>query len=131
MFLLVPRPKRNGSWVRAQAESLNYLKASSSEDAFFVCAPTKTQRVLGSNPAESQLSVLIREQGVETWLEASTERSESNPGRSLGIYRAYSDSCLEDSTSPRPKHPRQSDKSVFEKKLSSERTRIERIERMK
>ena len=115
MFLLVPRPKRNGSWVRTQAESLNYLKASSSEDAFFVCAPTKTQRVLGSNPAESQLSVLIREQGVETWLEASTERSESNPGRSLGIYTAYSDSCLEDSTSPRPKHPRQSDKSVFEK----------------
>ena len=101
----MPRPKRNGSWVRAQAESLNYLKASSSEDAFFVCAPTKTQRVLGSNPAESQLSVLIREQGVETWLEASTERSESNPGRSLGIYTAYSDSCLEDSTSPRPKHP--------------------------
>ena len=82
-------------------------------------------------PAESQLSVLIREQGVETWLEASTERSESNPGRSLGIYTAYSDSCLEDSTSPQPKHPRQSDKSVFEKKLSSERTRIERIERMK
>ena len=83
MFLLVPRPKRNGSWVRT--------------------------------PAESQLSVLIREQGVETWLEASTERSESNPGLSLGIYTAYSDSCLEDSTSPRPKHPRQSDKSVFEK----------------
>ena len=111
----MPRPKRNGSWVRAQAESLNYLKASSSEDAFFVCAPTKTQRVLGSNPAESQLSVLIREQGVETWLEASTERSESNPGRSLGIYTAYSDSCLEDSTSPRPSIRCQSDKSVFEK----------------
>ena len=89
---------------------------------FFVCAPTKTQRVLGSNPsritqsfksilflrmlacfywcpdqkrngawvrtpAESQLSVLIREQGVETWLEASTERSESNPGQSLGIIK--------------------------------------------
>ena len=101
-FVYMPRPKRNGSWVRTPAESLNYLKASSSEDAFFVCAPTKTQRVLGSNPAESQLSVLIREQGVETWLEASTERSESNPGRSLGIYTAYSDSCLEDSTSPRP-----------------------------
>ena len=99
LHLLVPRPKRNGSWVRA--------------------------------PAESQLSVLIREQGVETWLEASTERSESNPGRSLGIYRAYSDSCLEDSTSPRPSIRCQSDKSVFEKKLSSERTRIERIERMK
>ena len=56
-------------------------------------------------PAESQLSVLIREQGVETWLEASTERSESNSGRSLGIYTAYSDSCLEDSTSHRVKHP--------------------------
>ena len=83
LFLSVPRPKRNGSWVRT--------------------------------PAESQLSVLIREQGVETWLEASTERSESNPGRSLGIYRAYSDSCLEDSTSPRPSIRCQSDKSVFEK----------------
>ena len=84
LFLSVPRPKRNGSWVRV--------------------------------PAESQLSVLIREQGVETWLEASTERSESNPGRSLGIYTAYSDSCLEDSTSPRPSIRCQSDKSVFEKK---------------
>ena len=69
--------------------------------------------------------------GPEIWLEASTERSESNPGRSLGIYTAYSDSCLEDSTSPRPSIRCQSDKSVFEKKLSSERTRIERIERMK
>ena len=46
--------------------------------------------------------------GPEIWLEASTERSESNPGRSLGIYRAYSDCCLEDSTSQRAKHPRQS-----------------------
>ena len=98
LYIYVPRPKRNGYWVRA--------------------------------PAESQLSVLIREQGVETWLEASTERSESNPGRSLGIYTAYSDSCLEDSTSPRPSIRCQSDKSVFEKKLSSERTRIERIERI-
>ena len=82
---------------------------------FCICAPTKTQWVLGSNPAESQLSVLIREQGVETWLEASTERSESNPGRSLGIYTAYSDSCQEDSTSQRPSIRCQSDKSVFEK----------------
>lgn len=32
------------------------------------------------------------------WLEANTERSESNPGRSLGIYRARKDDCLEDST---------------------------------
>ena len=57
--------------------------------------------------------------GPEIWLEASTERSESNPGRSLGICRAYSDCCLEDSTSQRAKHPRQSDKSVL-KKLSGE-----------
>ena len=55
--------------------------------------------------------------GPEIWLEASTERNKSNPGRSLGICRAYSDCCLEDSTSQRAKHPRQSDKSVFEKKL--------------
>ena len=34
------------------------------------------------------------------WLEANTERSESNPGRSLGISMTYSDCCLEDSTSP-------------------------------
>ena len=32
------------------------------------------------------------------WLEASTERSESNPGRSLGIYKHEESSCLEDST---------------------------------
>ena len=56
--------------------------------------------------------------GPEIWLEASTERSESNPGRSLGIYRAYSDCCLEDSTSQRAKHPRKSDKSVFVSPLS-------------
>ena len=56
--------------------------------------------------------------GPEIWLKASTERSESNPGRSLGIYRAYSDCCLEDSTSQRAKHPRKSDKSVFVSPLS-------------
>ena len=42
--------------------------------------------------------------------------SESNPGRSLGIYNHGENCCLEDSTSHRAKHPRQSDKSVFEKK---------------
>ena len=31
-------------------------------------------------------------------LEDNTERSESNPGRSLGIYDAERDDCLEDST---------------------------------
>ena len=31
-------------------------------------------------------------------LEDNTESSESNPGRSLGIYEAGRDSCLEDST---------------------------------
>ena len=31
-------------------------------------------------------------------LEDNTESSESNPGRSLGIYEAEGDSCLEDST---------------------------------
>ena len=54
---------------------------------------------------------------VECWLEASTEQSESNPGRSLGIYNHGENCCLEDSTSHRAEHPRQSDKSVFEKKL--------------
>ena len=34
----------------------------------------------------------------QIWLEANTERSESNPGRSLGISMTYSDCCLEDST---------------------------------
>ena len=66
--------------------------------------------------------------GPEIWLEASTERSKSNPGRSLGIYRAYSDCCLEDSTSQRAKHPRQSYKSVFVSPLSFFRTRIYRID---
>ena len=32
------------------------------------------------------------------WLEANTERSESNPGRSLGIITSSKKSCLEDST---------------------------------
>ena len=32
------------------------------------------------------------------WLEANTERSESNPGRSLGIKAMTRNSCLEDST---------------------------------
>ena len=42
--------------------------------------------------------------------------SESNPGRSLGIYNHGENCCLEDSTSHRAKHPLQSVKSVFEKK---------------
>ena len=29
--------------------------------------------------------------GAEIWLEASTERSKSNPGRSLGLYKARRD----------------------------------------
>ena len=29
--------------------------------------------------------------GPEIWLEASTERSKSNPGRSLGLYKARRD----------------------------------------
>ena len=37
--------------------------------------------------------------GPEIWLEDSTERSNSNPGRSLGICRARRNGCLEDSTS--------------------------------
>ena len=56
--------------------------------------------------------------GPEIWLVASTERSESNPGRSLGIYKARRDGCLEDSTSQRAKYPCQSDKSVFVSPLS-------------
>ena len=35
---------------------------------------------------------------TKIWLEANTERSESNPGRSLGIYKAEKRGCLEDST---------------------------------
>ena len=53
--------------------------------------------------------------------------SESNPGRSLGIYNHGENCCLEDSTSHRAKHPRQSDKSVFEKNWEVKRTRIVRI----
>ena len=61
------------------------------------------------------LLVITMKRCNKIWLEANTERSESNPGRSLGIYRAYSDCCLEDSTAQRTKHPRQSDKSVLKK----------------
>ena len=39
-----------------------------------------------------------RQQDNKICLEDNTERSESNPGRSLGIYEAERDSCLEDST---------------------------------
>ena len=39
-----------------------------------------------------------RQQDNKICLEDNTERSESNPGRSLGIYDAGRDSCLEDST---------------------------------
>ena len=52
--------------------------------------------------------------GPSTCLEDSTERSESNPGRSLGIYKQVVCGCLEDST----KISVQSVQSVFEKKLS-------------
>ena len=34
----------------------------------------------------------------QIWLEANTERSESNPGRSLGIITSSKKGCLEDST---------------------------------
>ena len=33
------------------------------------------------------------------WLEANTERSESNPGQSLGIITIKMENCLEDSSS--------------------------------
>ena len=36
---------------------------------------------------------------TKIWLEANTEQSESNPGRSLGIYNHGENCCLEDSTS--------------------------------
>ena len=39
-----------------------------------------------------------RQQDNKICLEDNTERSESNPGRSLGIYDAGRNGCLEDST---------------------------------
>ena len=129
---MCPDQNAMGPGFEPQPNHTQSFKSVLIRERFFVYMPRpKRSGYWVRAPAESQLSVLIREQGVETWLEASTERSESNPGRSLGIYTAYSDSCLEDSTSPRPSIRCQSDKSVFEKKLSNERTRIERIERMK
>ena len=107
-LLYMPRPKRNGSWVRAPAESLNSIKHSPSKDAFCVSynlsnmnAPTKTQQVLGSSPSRitfkqkhplpenafSYFYPLIfysKQTGNKICLEDNTERSESNPGRSLG-----------------------------------------------
>ena len=47
-------------------------------------------------------------------LEANTERSESNPGRSLGISMTYSDCCLEDSTTLIFILSVESNKSAFE-----------------
>jgi len=47
------------------------------------------------------LSCVIKSMGIplnKIRLEAYTERSESNPGRSLGIYEDAKKSCLEDST---------------------------------
>ena len=64
------------------------------------------------------------------WLEASTERSESNPGRSLGIITSSKKSCLEDSTMTsisirvNPLNPC----SKTHRGIS--RTRIKRIQRM-
>ena len=40
------------------------------------------------------------ERAQKKCLEDSTERSESNPGRSLGIIRKTRNNCLEDSTMP-------------------------------
>ena len=39
-----------------------------------------------------------RQRDNKICLEDNTERSESNPGRSLGIYEAGRNGCLEDST---------------------------------
>ena len=44
------------------------------------------------------LSMISMKLASMIWLEANTERSESNPGRSLGLYKARRDGCLEDST---------------------------------
>ena len=44
------------------------------------------------------LLVITIERVNKIWLEANTERSESNPGRSLGVLRLHRSSCLEDST---------------------------------
>ena len=109
LFLYVPRPKRNGTRVRTPAESLNYLKASSFlRMLFFVCAPTKTQWVLGSNP--SRITVKRSHKGTRSGdLAGSQYRAKREyPGTKSRDYQARRDRCLEDSTSPRPKHPRQS-----------------------
>ena len=51
------------------------------------------------NLCEKVVFIALKDtKGPEIWLEASTERSESNPGRSLGIYKDEEDGCLEDST---------------------------------
>ena len=49
------------------------------------------------------------------WLEANTERSESNPGRSLGIITSSKKEMSGRQYHDLNKHPCQSDKSVFEK----------------
>ena len=44
------------------------------------------------------LLVITIKRANKICLEDNTEQSESNPGRSLGIYKARRDGCLEDST---------------------------------
>ena len=53
--------------------------------------------------------------GNKIRLEAYTEQSESNPGRSLGI-KNKKKAAVWKTVPPRAKYPRQSDKSVFDKK---------------
>ena len=59
------------------------------------CQSTKQQ---DNKTTRQQINKSTRQQNQQISLEDSTERSESNPGRSLGTYRQKGSICLEDST---------------------------------
>ena len=58
----------------------------------------KTTKQQDNKTTRQQNNKSTNQQNQQICLEDSTERSESNPGRSLGTYRQEGSICLEDST---------------------------------
>ena len=58
----------------------------------------QTTKQLNNKTTKQQNNKTTKQLHNKICLEDNTERSESNPGRSLGIYEAERDDCLEDST---------------------------------
>ena len=65
------------------------------------CHPTKQQDTQTTKQQDKLNNKTNKQQDKlnnKLCLEDSTERSESNPGQSLGIYKLKQNDCLEDST---------------------------------